>query len=940
MKRTWGSTQWGAFFTRTAPWSLTLEDDRLIFECQDDRLSSSIASEKTLSVEHGKLWATVRYTPDCSQTLLLDGIPNAEADDLTARLRVAGRMFEATNRRRAKLALFDTLLDLILNWKTSISSSTQDHRVQHRWITEETLQHWIRTKPAVDTPECAFTQLIGEPEIATYFANKPADQKKAVDLWRCDLRRLSQALNQQHMESEIADCDFFFKTVEKSPLTAEQVRSIICFDNRVLLIAAAGSGKTSTMIAKAGYALHRGLVTADQILLLAFNSDAAKELQERIDARLAPLGFDTTRIVANTFHAFGLSVVGKATGKKPALAPWIQKGKDIAHLAKLIDDLKDRDVTFRAKWDLFHMVFSRDLPDLEKEGESPEDRDSNTKKNGFRTLKGEVVASHSERLIADWLFYNGVNYQYERPYEVDTSDSDHGPYNPDFYYPEIDLYHEHFAFDEQGKAPAEFKGYADSATWKRALHSLHQTDLIETTSADIRSGRAFNILAEELTKRGVILDPNPDRDVPGKEVIKNRELVKVFRTFLVHAKSNRLTETDLFDRLRKFRVGAFTFRHEMFLNLFSVVRRLWDTELQSTAFIDFEDMLNLAADHLERGNWEPPYKLVMVDEFQDASYARARLTRSLVSKPGSHLFAVGDDWQSVNRFAGADISVMTDFEKWFGRNETLRLERTFRCPQSLCDVSSTFVQKNSTQIAKNVRSEQAEHPPAFRIIQVPHDRMIIDAITTFLCNLNESILKGKVATARNGKVKVFVIGRYRTDEKYVPQQAASGAWTNLSISFNTVHGSKGLEADYVVLPRVVRGVYSFPSSMLDDPVLQLAMPSGESYPFSEERRLFYVALTRARRSVVVVTVENRLSPFVGEIVLDNKMQILNADGTEAARVPCPLCKSGTIVEKPGKFGLFQGCSCYPQCKYTVKPKAKPAPLKKPAKISKRWAGKW
>ena len=112
--------------------------------------------------------------------------------------------------------------------------------------------------------------------------------------------------------------------------------------------------------------------------------------------------------------------------------------------------------------------------------------------------------------------------------------------------------------------------------------------------------------------------------------------------------------------------------------------------------------------HLEAGRWDSPYELVMVDEMQDASHARARLARALVAEPGRYLFAVGDDWQSINRFAGADPSVMTDFTGWFGPGQTLRLEQTFRSPQSICDISSAFIQRNPHQLRKHVVSATPE----------------------------------------------------------------------------------------------------------------------------------------------------------------------------------------------------------------------------------------
>lgn len=232
------------------------------------------------------------------------------------------------------------------------------------------------------------------------------------------------------MAEELVASRSFFDNVEKSPLTREQAEAVICCDNRVLLVASAGSGKTSTMVAKAGYALKNRHFEPEHMLLLAFNNDAAAELRERIKARLEPLGLPAERVVAKTFHAFGLDVIGAATGKRPSLAPWVESGRSQEVLLEMVDDIKSVDVLFRVKWDLFRLVFGQDLPTFGKENANPEAWDKAAGRDGFWTLNNEVVRSRGELLIANWLFYNGVRYVYEGPYKVDTADAQHRQYRP------------------------------------------------------------------------------------------------------------------------------------------------------------------------------------------------------------------------------------------------------------------------------------------------------------------------------------------------------------------------------------------------------------------------------------------------------------------------------------------------------------------------------
>ena len=904
MADTWGSTNWGSTCTQSEKWHVTLYENKFLLTVGNRSFRQPLDTFEGLTVKPGIIWAAASFDLG-GQSVAVDGIPNAQARGLEDAIELACTKFRRSQQIKAWIGEFNERLPGVEAWHKQIAGEMRQRIRTKHWLTEECLERWTRAKPSAPLH-------LDDPAIAAHLTRSSEDANEAVSWWTLNLRSFVEGLNQRLMAQELTDCKDFFDRIEKTPLTEEQAKAVLCFDNRVLVVASAGSGKTSTMVAKAGYALHRQLVPAPKILLLAFNADAAAELQSRIKARLAPLGLPADEIVVRTFHAFGLDVIGKATGKRPTLAPWLEHSGDLRRLLELVDDLKDKSPAFRSHWDLFRVVLGRDLPAFGEEEESPEDWDKDTKATGFRTLNGEVVKSQGERLLADFLFYNGVAYKYEKPYEADTADEAHRQYRPDFYYPTIKCYHEHWALDRQGKPPEKFSGYLEGMRWKRALHKERGTDLIETTMAELWSGEAFTHLAEELIKRGITLDPNPDREVPAWRVLQNEQLARTFRAFLTHAKSNRVSNEVLRARLREESAGQFHYRHELFLTLFEAIREAWEKALRDEGVIDFEDMLNLAADNLEAGAWESPFELVMVDEFQDASQARARLARALVQWPHRCLFAVGDDWQSINRFAGADMSVMTKFEEWFGKGPVLRLERTFRCPQELCDLSSQFVQKNPIQLQKRVVSQTPEVGPVVRAIQVRDENLIGTALRVQLEALRAEIVSGEVPAGKSGKVSVYLLGRYRRDKDLLPNLAH--VTDRLTIEFHTVHGSKGLEADYVFLPRMTAGRYGFPNSIEDDPVMQLAMPAGDDFSHAEERRLFYVALTRARRGVFLVTLQNRHSPFLIELVREHNIEVVDLDGEPVIAVPCtrPGC-TGSLIPRRGRYGAFLGCSNYPTC---------------------------
>lgn len=230
------------------------------------------------------------------------------------------------------------------------------------------------------------------------------------------LHKLFAERNTQHLAHQRVALKSFFDTVEKNPLTDEQIHACVCMDDAVMVVAAAGSGKTSTMVAKTGYVLNEGLAAAEQVLLLAFNRATADEVGRRISEQLQSIP-NVDKVRSNTFHAFGIRVIGEATGTMPSLAPWVdpsKPGEDVREISDIIHTLKDRDPGFKSDWDLFRTVYGRDVGRWGKRAAT--DTYANGKR-GFLTAKGDIVKSMEERVIANWLFYCGVNYQYERAYE-------------------------------------------------------------------------------------------------------------------------------------------------------------------------------------------------------------------------------------------------------------------------------------------------------------------------------------------------------------------------------------------------------------------------------------------------------------------------------------------------------------------------------------------
>ena len=628
MTKEWTPSWLGRRLTGSPEWRLLRNGFELSLTAAGQSHCINVEDETSYRVQRGYFWTDITLHPGQACEVQVDGLPNFQGARLISALA-------AEKQIREDVAFLQCSHQAMSKWLLQKVAQEHTAKAERRWFTHEMQTALDTARPEIDVS--SVRARLKKPEVRIQLGEEVARLAESLTLWDANHYAFWSKLNALHTERELEACTDLLGKVENKPLTEEQARAVVCFDNRVQVVASAGSGKTSTMVAKAAYAIHRGFVTPERIILLAFNKEAAEELKERAAKSFERLGMKGVSVEASTFHALGLRIIGKATGEKPDIPDWATDAvSGFRKLTDIVDQLKDRSLAFRTQWDLFRFFFGRDLPPFWSSGSSDVwDEQGN---GGTLTYDGTRVRSREEAILADWLFYNGVEYRYEEPYKYKTADEDHRQYRPDFYYPGIDLYHEHFALDAQGEPPPEFAGYLDGVKWKRQLHSERSTALIETTSHQIRSGEVFEHLARELTRRGIELDPNPDREVPigGQRPMEPAELIGLMRTFISHAKSNCLTISALRQRLDSMPQEDFKHRYRMFLNIAAPIIEAWDAALSTEGGIDFEDMLNLAATHLESGRYEAPYELIMADEFQDASRARARLCRALVrSQDGS-----------------------------------------------------------------------------------------------------------------------------------------------------------------------------------------------------------------------------------------------------------------------------------------------------------------
>ena len=328
--------------------------------------------------------------------------------------------------------------------------------------------------------------------------------------------------------------------------------------------------------------------------------------------------------------------------------------------------------------------------------------------------------------------------------------------------------------------------------------------------------------------------------------------------------------------------------------------------------IDFNDMINMATQFVEQRKYINPYKYVIVDEYQDISNARFSLLNSMRKSNDYDLFCVGDDWQSIYRFAGSDIGYILNFEQYWGSTEISKIETTYRFTQKLIEISGNFIMQNPVQIKKSIKGKTDAVGFALGEISGYTDKFSIE----FMAKKLEDLPRDS---------SVFFIGRYSFDAKLLSDSGLFECQYNnvggfvevkyrkrndLKMSFITAHKSKGLQADYIFIINNKKSRMGFPSKIQDAAILNLLLDNCDQYPYAEERRLFYVALTRAKKKTFLVTVNNQESEFV--------MELKERYGNELKREQweCPLC-GGKLLKKKGPYGEFFGCSNYKTtgCKY-------------------------
>ena len=517
------------------------------------------------------------------------------------------------------------------------------------------------------------------------------DAWRQCQAWLSDADKSRLAHNQAWTDEMLTRYADFFSTVESSPLNPAQARAVVNGEQSLLVLAGAGSGKTSVLVARAGWLLTTGEAVADQILLLAFGRKAAQEMDERIQERL-----HTRDITARTFHALALHIIQQGSKKVPSIS-------------KLENDTQARQSLFIKAW-------------------RQQCSEKKAQAKGWRQwLEDEL----------NWDVPEGSFWQDE-------------------------------------KLARRLGSRLDRWVSLMRMHGGTQAEMIESAPEDIRA---------------------------------------------------------LFSKRVK---------------LMAPLLKAWKTALKEENAVDFSGLIHQAIIILDKGRFVSPWKHILVDEFQDISPQRAALLSALrAQNTHTSLFAVGDGWQAIYRFSGAQLSLTTAFHHYFGEGDRSDLDTTYRFNSRIGEIANRFIQQNPHQLAKPLNSLRAGDKKAVTLLADDQLEPLLDKLSGYA----------------KPDERILVLARYHHLKPAALEKAAT-RWPKLQLDFMTIHASKGQQADYVIVVGLKEGSDGFPAPARESVMEEALLPVPEDFPDAEERRLLYVAITRARHRVWLLFNKEEPSVFV------------------------------------------------------------------------------
>ena len=721
-----------------------------------------------------------------------------------------------------------------------------------------------------------------------------------------DKNKLLRKHNRKYVDNKLIKYKFYFDNMfndinKNIILDKSQREAIICDEDNLLVLSGAGSGKTTTISAKVKYLIDVKNIKPDKICVITFTKKAKEELDYKINKIF------NSNVDIYTFHSLGLKIIKyyyknkdidiiDEKGQYKIICDYIKNNlfKDKDKFSLFFEAFKNK-TSFSEEYKLFdnyydyhNYMYKRKYINSNTTMDNYIKEQAKRRRNYLKTLNGEYCKSKEEVDIANFLYLNNIDYQYEKSYKkLDNLKI----YKPDFYIEQNNNYNyiEHFGIDKVNKTnnhytKEELTNYLKNMKLKEKYHCDEKIeDLFIITYSKVLGKRNYlSVLKDSLIKKGYVLSKKDNnlvyerlKDTSEDRYINNfvNRIVIPFISYFKRSNyklddfKNIKTDNDLLNK--QIRVIS-----DIYLN--------YESKLREKNLIDFEDMINISykvMPYIKEKNLGVDYKYIIIDEYQDVSMQRFNLTKRIEELFKSKIIAFGDDYQTIFGFSGSRIDLMTEFRNYLSDAKQIPIPNVYRNSQELIDVATKFINKNSKQIKKKLISNK-------RLIN-PIELYIYNDSNYINTNINKSIILSNILDKiylSNNKSNVLLLGRYNNDIDTIlnnnlfirknHENIIYKKHEDMKIDYLTIHKSKGLEYDNCILINAIDDKYGFPSKIEDEEIIKLLKPKIEENIFyPEERRLFYVAMTRTKNKLYILVPKSKTSSFIREIESDKNVLI-------------------------------------------------------------------
>ncbi|HMY85194.1 MAG: UvrD-helicase domain-containing protein [Saprospiraceae bacterium] len=677
--------------------------------------------------------------------------------------------------------------------------------------------------------------------------------------------------------------------IDLSALNDQQKHAVISEDKRLLVLAGAGSGKTKTLLQKLIYLIEEKGASPSSILAITFTKNATNEMLDRLIMAADESGayekqlFDKRKSIAEkdreryyqqkkykwidgltvkTFHGFCYNIL-----RNYGVNEFDNKFKIIGDAKRDDEDELAKHVAPETVFEVFHKLLIEACEDTEYllnlkryildyiiDKIHLKQIDPNyLPKDGkyYTTLDNTKVRSKSEQFIADWLYRHSIKYEYEPLLNVKDFS-----FTPDFYIPEANLYIEHISdksFSMKNKEEQIQKG---------------NLLLVKTFEAMTKDSALFNHTLDKIVKNRLPSDYHKTVSINFKEEFNGyhedvKDFVRQIMRITDMIKVENIDMDSVLDNARND-------QHERVRNFYELaipVVRKYLHYCTDKSYLDFNDLISrstsLFQNHSDIANkYKSKYQYILVDEFQDVNNLQVELIKLLLTDD-TQLFCVGDDWQSIYGFRGSNVSYIVEFENHFTDAKTIKLNLNYRSTQNIVGASNEVIRHNKFKVEKDVQaSKMSEHK-----------------IVVFAGNTEEENIQFCVDKVReilnDGISNDEILFLYRRSKMFTPYFYRFKN-ENIRVQGKTIHASKGLEAKVVFIIGLTEGNGGFPDIWLEDRIFQVIKKANHDLLMEEERRLFYVAITRAKDKLFLITQKGNESSFLKEIPATFTVRTTNA----------------------------------------------------------------